>query len=216
MDEGAAFKKIFIELPSILNNYVTKRLRQFKELHEIEPVKNEILLFSGHYGFVEQTLNVQNFDMYSVLGLEFDVQIDECEMRAEGEHVILGKYCLKMGTFEKMKEPLVMPKSLQKFMLDIEVFTLNCRDQRRKNNPKWVLKMNTLMDESTELKWFSHIELMQSVQQEKDLKQMKQLKKFQEFKQRDMENVNKELGNLDIANTQAGATPGANGTNENE
>ena len=216
MDEGAAFKKIFIELPSILKNYVIKRLRYFKELHEIEPVKNDILLFSGHYGLVIQTLNEQNFDLSSVLTLEFDVKIDECEMRVEGEHVILGKYCLKMGTFEKMKEPLEMPKSLQKFTLDIEVSTLNCKDLRRRNNPKWVLKMNTLMDGSTELKWFSHIELMQSVQQEKDLKQMEQQKKLQEFKQRDMENVNKQLGNLEIANTQAGATPGANGVNEGD
>ena len=57
---------------------------------------------------------------------------------------------------------------------------------------------------------------MQSVQQEKDLKQMEQQKKLQEFKQRDMENVNKQLGNLEIANTQAGATPGANGVNEGD
>ena len=91
MDEGAAFKKLLIESPSILNNYVTKRLRYFKELHEIVPVKNEILMFSAHYGVMEQTFNEQNFELSSVLELEFDVQIDECKMKAQGEHAILGK-----------------------------------------------------------------------------------------------------------------------------
>ena len=55
MDEGAAFKKFFIELPSILNNYVTKGLRYFKELHEIEPWK--ILLENGNIREDERTFS---------------------------------------------------------------------------------------------------------------------------------------------------------------
>ena len=67
-----------------------------------------------------------------MLVLDFDVVIDETKIKAQGEHLILGKYCLELGTFEKMKNPLILPKSLQKFSLDIEIFTLMCKDHRKK------------------------------------------------------------------------------------
>ena len=216
IDEGAAFKKVFIELPSILRNYIDKRLRYFKELHKIEKVSNDILLFSGNYGLIVQTLIQRNFDLSSVLILDFLVKVGETELGIEGEHEILGKYHLKLGMFEKMKEPLVLPKSLEKFTVDIEGFTLNCRDQRRINNPKWVLKNNTLLDGSTELKWFSYIELMQTVQQKKDLEQMEQQKKLQKFKRKEVDTMNRQLEDLEIANDQGGAAAGANVVTENQ
>ena len=58
--------------------------------------------------------------------------MDDTKMKAEGEHSILGSYCLELGTYDKMKKELIFPKSLQNFSVAIEVFTLMCKENRKK------------------------------------------------------------------------------------
>ena len=75
----------------------------------------------------------------------------------------------------------------------------------KKNNPKWVLKLNTLINGSTELKWFSHVELMQSAQAEKDMHQMELQRKFLEYKQQDaVSNITGQMANIDLPKTPVG------------
>ena len=77
--------------------------------------------------------------------------------------------------------------------------------QQEKTNPKWVLKPNTIMNGSTELKCFSHVELMQSAQAEKDMRQMELQKKFLEIKQQEaISNVTGQIANMDLPNTSLG------------
>ena len=154
---------------------------------------------------MEKTFNEHNYDLSSVLDLEFKVVMDHTKMKAEGENSILGSFCLELGTYDKMKKELILPKGLQKFSVAIEVFTLMCKDNRKKTNPKWVLKLNTLMNRSTELKCFSHVELMQSAQAEKDMRQMELQKKFLDIKQQEaISNVTGQIANMDLPNTSLG------------
>ena len=108
---GSSLQKVFIELPSILRNHIDKRLRYFQELHKIEKVNNDILLFSSNYVLVIQTLIQRSYNLSSVLTLDFLVKVGETELVIMGEHEILGKFHLKLGVFERMKEPLKLPKS---------------------------------------------------------------------------------------------------------
>ena len=68
---------------------------------------------------------------------------------------------------------------------------------------KCVLKLNTLVDGTTELNWFNFIELMQNVQAEKDMKQFEVQKKFSELKQQEaVAQMAKQLANVNLPNVQ--------------
>ena len=201
--DDAIYKKMYIEIPSALNSYCKKRIRYIEEQQKINPAKLDILTFSAHHKQVEKLFNEKNFDLSSVLILEFAVVLGETQLKVEGEHEILGTFCLVLGTYEQLKKGLVLPASLKTFSLPIELFTLLCRDGRKKTNPKWVLKLNTLVDGTTELNWFNFIELMQNVQAEKDMKQFEVQRKFSELKQQEaVAQMAKQLANVNLPNVQ--------------
>ena len=89
MADEAIYKKIFIEIPYILSSLCKKRLNYVEEQQTITRAELDILTFIAHHKTVEQVFNEKNMDLSSVLELEFNVILEETQLKVEEEHQIL-------------------------------------------------------------------------------------------------------------------------------
>ena len=88
----------------------------------------------------------------------------------------------------------MLPGTLKSFTLSIEL-----------------PKVGPLLDRSTELAWFNHHELMQSVQVERDMKQFETQRKFLELKQKEnVAQMAKQLATVTLPTTQTALTGAEN------